>query len=223
VSRGLGDIIRKCLHPDPRGRYADAASLAGDLRRYLADLPLRGVPNRSLHERYQKWRRRHPRRPVMFFILLTFLALGAVLGVRWAGARSAEQRLQEGRTDLEEGQQALAQHHFAAASALFSRGLTRVGSVASGERLTEALAAHLRRARRGEIGSELHALAEELRFLHGAAGVPPAAVRRLAPGYLSVWGNRTLLTDRAAWLPPELQERLQTDFVDMVVLWADLS
>ncbi len=45
----------------PRDRYRDAASLADDLRRHLADLPLRGVPNRSWPERWRKWRRRHPR------------------------------------------------------------------------------------------------------------------------------------------------------------------
>ena len=35
-------------------RYPDAAALAGDLRRHLADLPLRGVPNRSWAERWRQ-------------------------------------------------------------------------------------------------------------------------------------------------------------------------
>src|SRR5262249_10182946 len=58
VSAGLRDILRKCLAPDPGDRYADADALADDLRRHLADQPLRGVANRSLSERWRKWRRR---------------------------------------------------------------------------------------------------------------------------------------------------------------------
>ncbi len=53
VSRGLEDILHKCVAADSSARYADAASLADDLRRQLADLPLRGVAYRSLTERWQ--------------------------------------------------------------------------------------------------------------------------------------------------------------------------
>ena len=60
VSIGLSDIIDKCLRTDPRDRHPTAAALAGDLRRHLNQLPLLGVPNRSLFERWQKWRRRRP-------------------------------------------------------------------------------------------------------------------------------------------------------------------
>ena len=42
VSAGLSDIIHKCLRSDPRDRYPNAAALAGDLRRHLNHLPLRG-------------------------------------------------------------------------------------------------------------------------------------------------------------------------------------
>src|SRR5262249_51348664 len=60
VSPGLSDLVRRCLARDPEGRYRDAGSLAADLRRHLNDLPLRGVPNRSVVERWRKWRRRRP-------------------------------------------------------------------------------------------------------------------------------------------------------------------
>ncbi len=43
VSTGLADLIRKCLATDPNDRYPDAAALADDLRRHMADQPLRGV------------------------------------------------------------------------------------------------------------------------------------------------------------------------------------
>jgi serine/threonine protein kinase len=61
VSTGLADIIYKCLAAEPGNRYPDSDALAADLRRHLADLPLRGVPNRSWAERWRKWRRRQGR------------------------------------------------------------------------------------------------------------------------------------------------------------------
>ncbi|QJW98761.1 serine/threonine-protein kinase [Frigoriglobus tundricola] len=56
VSCGLLDVLDRCTAPDPATRYPTAALLAADLRRHLADLPLKGVPNRSLAERWYKWR-----------------------------------------------------------------------------------------------------------------------------------------------------------------------
>ena len=60
VSPELAELIRKCLSIDPNARYPDAAALADDLRRHMADQPLRGVSSRSLAERWRKWCRRQP-------------------------------------------------------------------------------------------------------------------------------------------------------------------
>ena len=77
VSAGLSDIIHKCLRADPRDRYPNAAALASDLRRHLNHLPLVGVPNRSLIERWRKWRRRRPSAlPRQVFLVLS--AAGAI-------------------------------------------------------------------------------------------------------------------------------------------------
>ena len=60
VSPGLSDVVRKATAYHARDRYQDAAALAADLRLHLNDQKLRGVPNRSWKERWQKWRRRRP-------------------------------------------------------------------------------------------------------------------------------------------------------------------
>lgn len=60
VTTGLADVLARALAPDPSARYPNAAALANDLRRHLEHLPLQGVPNRSLVERWRKWWQRHP-------------------------------------------------------------------------------------------------------------------------------------------------------------------
>src|SRR5439155_1223349 len=47
ITPSLADLIGKCLQPRPQDRYPRAAALGADLRRYLGDLPLVGVRNRS--------------------------------------------------------------------------------------------------------------------------------------------------------------------------------
>jgi hypothetical protein len=53
-------ILARALDLEPTRRYQTAAALAADLRRHLADEPLRGVRERGLAERWRKWRRRRP-------------------------------------------------------------------------------------------------------------------------------------------------------------------
>jgi tetratricopeptide (TPR) repeat protein len=96
VSVGLSDIVHKCLARRAGDRYPDAAALAADLRRHLADLPLQGVRNRDLRERWRKWRRRRPTAPLWAGLLLALaagaaaLAAGAVGRYRDTGGAAAE-------------------------------------------------------------------------------------------------------------------------------------
>jgi tetratricopeptide (TPR) repeat protein/tRNA A-37 threonylcarbamoyl transferase component Bud32 len=59
ISRDLETICLKCLQKEPQKRYGSAAELADDLRRYLADLPIR-ARRTPLWERGAKWARRYP-------------------------------------------------------------------------------------------------------------------------------------------------------------------
>ena len=60
VPWSLDALIAKCLHPDPARRYRAAREMAEDLRRFLADDPMRHTPEPSIRERLAKWSRRNP-------------------------------------------------------------------------------------------------------------------------------------------------------------------
>jgi hypothetical protein len=92
-------VISKCLADEPRDRYPNMAALAADLRRHLAHLPLAGVPNRSLVERWRKWRLRRPHGAALAGMMLAVLmaagavALGAAAAVAIRrGSRSPRSR-----------------------------------------------------------------------------------------------------------------------------------
>src|SRR5439155_607388 len=104
VTPGLAGLLGKCLAADPQQRYATAEALARDLRQHLANRPLQGVANRSLPERWRKWRRRQPYALPLMGLVLAVLAAGSLaLG-------HVRDRLHTARAALQEGQEFLHQH-----------------------------------------------------------------------------------------------------------------
>jgi tetratricopeptide (TPR) repeat protein len=216
VTTGLADMLARCLAPDPRDRYADAAALAADLRRYLADLPLRGVRNRSWAERWRKWRRRRPLAPAMLGFLIAF---GVVAGMVLA---YFGRQLDKARLALREGHDQFAGQHYGRAKEAWRRGLALAEDVPFARGLAMDLRNRLRLVDQAQAALELHVIAERVRTLTGSDHYSPGAWK-LMDSCRTIWERRDIITDRLGSFPEAgLREQIQADLLDIAVLGAQL-
>jgi serine/threonine-protein kinase len=88
IPADLETICLKCLRKEPDQRYATAADLAHDLRRFQAGEPIRARRVR-MPERVVKWARRRPLLAGLLAALVLMTTL-AVTGVAWAGYQRQE-------------------------------------------------------------------------------------------------------------------------------------
>jgi WD40 repeat protein len=120
VPRDLETICLTCLQKEPQRRYASAADLAGDLKRYLAGESIRARPVGQL-ERLGRWCQRNP--PLAFAVSLAGLLVVATacLAIAYAAqqANAAHSlRLEQART-----QEALKKAQRLSANLALDRGL----------------------------------------------------------------------------------------------------
>lgn len=220
VSRGLADLIARCLEHDPQKRYPDAASLAADLRRHLTDQPLRGVANRSLPERWRKWRRRRPH--ALTLVALVTLVLAVALGAV-ASVRTQHQRhVREAESALTQGRELLAKHDYAEAGRTLNRGRELAQELGQAE-LIAALEAQLQRVRQAQFLQDLHGLAEQVRFLQEPEALSVESAAALEARCRAIWEQREFLRRQVHAEPgTERVQRLHADLIDLAILWTEL-
>jgi tetratricopeptide (TPR) repeat protein len=229
VSVGLADVVGQCLADDPGARYPDMAALAADLRRHLADLPLAGVRNRSLAERWRKWRRRRPHGVALVGMALAVLT--AASAVATAAAAALTERTEAARAALVDGQARLDDGEWEAAVGALGRGLSAVRGLPFQGDLTDELDRRLRQAEqardaadRAAAAHELHRLADRARFLYGAEDLPPAGLRGLAARCQELWEQRGRVVER---LKPDggsaLEPAVRDDLLELAIFCADLQ
>jgi hypothetical protein len=198
------------------------AALATDLRRHLAHLPLCGVRNRSLIERWRKWRRRQPHGVAFLIMMLAILTAGgaAVIGA----ASFFRQRLPEVHRALEEGKQEMERGEWDGAIKTFQHGLSVVQGIPLQRSLAEELGVRLRLAEQKRTTQELHQLANWIRFLGGADPLPVGGLRGLEASCRSFWENRVRIVEQ---LMPAgavaLEPNVRDDLCHLAIFWAELQ
>jgi serine/threonine protein kinase/Flp pilus assembly protein TadD len=212
VGVGLSDVVQKCLAASPADRYPDGAALARDLRAVVHDLPLRGVRNRSLRERWARWRRRRPH--ALGAAAVALLVLAGALAAAWQG----RQRLGEAERLLGAGQEHLGCGEYAPAAAELRQGLGLAAGVPFGAGVRGELRHALDEAERRQAVADLHELADRVRFLYLSDGLSEPGRAALRTRCLQFWERRGLVRDRLG-----ADARVRADLLDLAVVGAGLS
>jgi tetratricopeptide (TPR) repeat protein len=200
------------------------AALAADLRRHVSNRPLVGVRNRSLVERWQKWRRRRPHGVALAGMM------GAVLTAACAVALGlvthVSDRVDEAHGALALGRVQVANGEWDLAELTLRRGLAAAQSIPMQGDLQGELRRCLDRAEAGRVvadrsaaAAELHRLADRARFLYAADPLPPAGAAELAAGCRQFWTDRLRIVQRLNVVTPGTR----ADLFDVAICWANLQ
>jgi eukaryotic-like serine/threonine-protein kinase len=219
LTKGLRDIMTRCLAVDTEARYPTAALLAEDLRRHLTNRPLVGVKNRSFVERWHKWHRRRPHILLVFLLLFTLFGTLAALGVFYGMQRS--QHLRQAEEALAQGRRQVQQRQFAEAVSTFDLGLGQLGDLFGKGPVWAELRSQRHRAARAHDLQVLHEKVERSRYLQNDDLLSPATLRTLEAQCREIWTQRErFLVGESQPLDAYLEELAKRDIVDLAVLWS---
>ncbi len=222
VTQGLEDILCKCLDPSPKSRYQDAAQLAADLRCHVARLPLRGVANRSLIERWQKYRYRKPHAvPVLAAGLVAAIMIFGIGGLFYRDRlRNAEAYLVQSQQEMLNKEYSPALEHAQAAWNSLRWFPWEVD-------LHSRLRAQISAARQAGAVGNLHEFVEQLRFLDNEQ-LSESKLTEIAIGCNKIWDARDSLAPNLNAEPDDEtdngpHESLGRDLLDLAILSAHMD
>ncbi len=218
VTVWLADIVDRCLAPGAGDRYPCAAALADDLRRHLADQPLSGVRNRSLIERWQKWRRRRP--GALLRLGMSGTAMAGLLLVYGLANREWQHKMHYATQTLNDGRRQLQAQRPDEALRTFQQGLLLLQSVPSGHDLRMQLETQRQAALCQRLIAELSLIARQLRVLSGQDLPASVNLASLAESCGRVWDQRWAVLLR---LKPQDDKAVTRDLLDLAIFRARLQ
>lgn len=216
VSPALADLVARCLEHEPAQRYPDAGAVATDLRRHLAQQPLIHIANRSLRERWAKWRRRRPYALMGVFLVVALLTAFAVR------SRTILDQWQEAQHALDEAQTEIEKGDYQWAKVAIDRGLNLAAGLPWRGALWRDLQDAKMVAEQGSLIQELHRLVGDLRELYAADGLLQDDSRRLESDARRLWEKRQTLLGYADSRGRSSRARLRDDLAALAVFWADV-
>jgi len=220
LTPGLEDLIRKCLQPIPSDRYRTAAAVAADLRRYLGDLPLQGVSNRSWSERWHKWRRRRPYALSLYGLSLAFVVAAGAAGV--SALNQIGHRYHEAQRDLMTGQAQMAKGEWENAIQTFTHGMSLAEVIPFSHDLQQDLGNRRQLARENKAAHDFHLVADRIRIRSVADSLSDRELRDLEASCRTAWNSLPLIAQRLPDLEEEDRQKIRRDFLDLAVLGANL-
>jgi tetratricopeptide (TPR) repeat protein len=217
VSVGLRAVLARCTAAEPGERYPSAAHLAADLRRHLMNLPLRGVPNRSLVERWRKWRRRRPLSLPCLLVTSALLLLGIGFGFQ------ATSQYERATSALRDGEVALQQERFSESAETFRSGEVLLGGVPFSGSLRGKLRDGQRRAERAQAAVNLHRVCERVRPVYASERVTTDELRTATDRCRELWTQRQQIAANLEGQPTaDLERQWRADLLDVGILFAHL-
>ncbi|HVX13892.1 MAG TPA: serine/threonine-protein kinase [Pirellulales bacterium] len=216
VGAALGDLIAKCMSHDPATRYPSAGAAGADLRRHLANQSLLHVANRSLRERWSKWRRRRPYALTGMFLCLALVAscLATTVTVR--------QRWHEAERSLEEAQIEIDAGRFQWATMALERGRNLAAQLPWRSKLREDLEAAAAVANQGHQVQQLHTVVEKFRALYGVDDWSRQQTQQLESDARRIWVLRRTIVARVAPHHYWSESQAKQDLIDLAIFLANL-
>lgn len=220
VSVGLADILGKCLKADPAERYQTSNHLAEDLRRHVQNLPLAHVANRSLAERWSKWRRRSPMM-LPIIMMAGVMALAVTAGLLSLNRQFTSQ-LESADAIYVQGQVHLNEKKYREAADAFAMAKEQLPALWADDTLGRAIDRDYALAKRLGLRMQLRELVDDTRHLLLAEKISYRGEISIVYNARKFWDERAaLLETRGLATDNRSDLSIRKDLTELALTWAD--